>query len=44
MKKLYVLAEANPKLPQKYIEFNLKAALKTGWLVELKPEKKGDSL
>ena len=39
MKKLYVLAEANPKLSQKYIDFNLKAALKTGWIVEYKPKK-----
>jgi len=40
MKKLYVLVEPNSKLSQKYIDFNLQAALKTGWLVEHKPKKR----
>lgn len=40
MKKFYILAEANPKLSQDYIDFNLRAALKTGWLIEYKPEEK----
>ena len=39
MKKLYILAKANPKLSQNYIDFNLKAALKCGWLIECKPKK-----
>lgn len=43
MKKIYVLAKANPKLSQQYIDFNLKSALKTGWLIELEPEKKGNT-
>ena len=40
MKKVYVLAKADRKLSQKYIDFNLRAALKTGWLVEYEPKEK----
>jgi len=43
MKNIYILAESGPMMPQKYIDFNLKAALKTGWLIELKDESKNDS-
>lgn len=40
VESLYVLAEANDKMAQKYINFNLTAALKTGWLREVEPTKK----
>lgn len=39
LEPLYVLAEANDKMGQKYINFNLTAALKTGWLVKVESTK-----
>ena len=34
-KKLYIIAESSDKLSQKFINFNLSAALKSGWLKEV---------
>ncbi len=33
-KKIYILADPTNKLSDKFINFNLQAALKTGWLKE----------
>lgn len=33
-KTIYILADPTSKLSEKYINFNLSAALKTGWLKE----------
>ena len=34
-KKIYILAEPTRKLSENFIQFNLSAALKAGWLKEL---------
>ena len=34
-KRIYILAEPTNKLSEKFIDFNLQAALKTGWLREI---------
>lgn len=33
-KKIYILADPSNKLSEKFINFNLSAALKSGWLQE----------
>ena len=34
-KRIYILAEPTNKLSEKFIDFNLQAALKIGWIKEI---------